>query len=92
MIVLTSFAEDGQVFPAIQAGASSYLLKDVSPDELVGAIRAAYQGEPRLHPDVARRLMEAMRSDRADRSAGHRLHPAGRRPPPPPSSPSASSK
>jgi two-component system, NarL family, response regulator LiaR len=62
VIVLTSFAEDSQVFPAIQAGASSYLLKDVSPDELVGAIRAAYQGEPRLHPDVARRLMEAMRS------------------------------
>ncbi len=35
VIALTSFAEDDQVFPAIQAGASSYLLKDVSPDELV---------------------------------------------------------
>jgi two-component system, NarL family, response regulator LiaR len=62
VIALTSFAEDDQVFPAIQAGASSYLLKDVSPDELVDAIRAAYRGEPRLHPDVARRLMEAMRA------------------------------
>ncbi|MBN1320821.1 MAG: response regulator transcription factor [Thermoleophilia bacterium] len=62
VIALTSFAEDSQVFPAIQAGASSYLLKDVSPDELVDAIRAAHRGEPRLHPDVARRLMEAMRA------------------------------
>jgi len=62
VIALTSFAEDTQVFPAIQAGASSYLLKDVSPDELVDAVRAASRGEPRLHPDVARKLMEAMRS------------------------------
>jgi two-component system, NarL family, response regulator LiaR len=64
VIALTSFAEDGQVFPAIQAGASSYLLKDVSPDELIDAIRAAYRGEPRLHPDVAKKLMEAMRPSR----------------------------
>jgi NarL family two-component system response regulator LiaR len=70
VIVLTSFAEDGQVFPALQAGASSYLLKDVSPDDLVGAIRAAYQGEPRLHPDVARKLMEAMRSAPGRTNAG----------------------
>ena len=64
VIALTSFAEDDQVFPAIQAGASSYLLKDVSPDELIDAIRAAYRGEPRLHPDVARKLMQAMRPSR----------------------------
>jgi two-component system, NarL family, response regulator LiaR len=62
VIALTSFAEDHQVFPAIQAGASSYLLKDVSPDALIEAIRAAHRGEPRLHPDVARRLMEAARA------------------------------
>lgn len=64
VIALTSFVEDNQVFPAIQAGASSYLLKDVSPDELVEAIRAAYRGEPRLHPEVARKLMEAARGTR----------------------------
>jgi NarL family two-component system response regulator LiaR len=62
VIALTSFAEDTQVFPAIQAGASSYLLKDVSPDQLVDAVRATFRGEPRLHPDVARKLMEAMRA------------------------------
>jgi NarL family two-component system response regulator LiaR len=76
VIALTSFAEDSQVFPAIQAGASSYLLKDVSPDELIEAIRAAYRGEPRLHPDVARKLMEAMRAPAAAASgAGPGLSP-----------------
>jgi NarL family two-component system response regulator LiaR len=64
VIALTSFTEDDKVFPAIQAGASSYLLKDVSPDELVAAIRAAYRGEARLHPDIARKLMDTMRSAR----------------------------
>jgi NarL family two-component system response regulator LiaR len=58
VIALTSFTENDKVFPAIQAGASSYLLKDVSPDDLVEAIRAAYRGEARLHPDITRKLME----------------------------------
>jgi two-component system, NarL family, response regulator LiaR len=58
VIALTSFTEDDKVFPAIQAGASSYLLKDVSPDELVEAVRAAFQGEARLHPEITRKLME----------------------------------
>jgi NarL family two-component system response regulator LiaR len=58
VIALTSFTEDDKVFPAIQAGASSYLLKDVSPDALVEAIRAAHRGEARLHPDVMRKLIE----------------------------------
>lgn len=58
VIALTSFTEDDKVFPAIQAGASSYLLKDVSPEDLVEAIRAAHLGEARLHPDIVRKLME----------------------------------
>jgi NarL family two-component system response regulator LiaR len=58
VIALTSFAEDDKVFPAIQSGASSYLLKDVSPDDLVEAIRAVHRGQARLHPDIARKLME----------------------------------
>lgn len=62
VIVLTSFAGDDQVFPAIEAGAVSYLLKDVSPEDLIAAVRAAARGEPHLHPDVTRRLMEATRS------------------------------
>jgi two-component system, NarL family, response regulator LiaR len=62
VIALTSFTEDDKVFPAIQAGATSYLLKDVSPDALVEAIRAAHHGEARLHPDVMRKLMEQVAS------------------------------
>jgi NarL family two-component system response regulator LiaR len=58
VIALTSFSEDDKVFPAIQAGAASYLLKDVSPDDLVDAIRAVHHGETRLHPDIARKLMQ----------------------------------
>ena len=62
VIALTSFTEDDKVFPVIQAGASSYLLKDVSPDDLVDAIRAAHRGEARLHPNIAHKLMEQVRS------------------------------
>ena len=58
VIALTSFTDNDKVFPAIQAGASSYLLKDVSPDALVEAIRAAHRGEARLHPDITRKLMD----------------------------------
>src|SRR5574341_365739 len=65
VIALTSFTEDDKVFPAIQAGASSYLLKDVSPDDLVEAIRAVHRGEVRLRPDIARRLMDATRAAHA---------------------------
>jgi len=74
VIALTSFTEDDKVFPAIQAGASSYLLKDVSPDELVEAIRAAHHGEARLHPNIARKLMEQVQSGAPfDQQACHSL-------------------
>jgi NarL family two-component system response regulator LiaR len=62
VIALTSFTENDKVFPAIQAGASGYLLKDVSPDDLVEAIRAAHRGEARLHPDITRKLMDQVAS------------------------------
>jgi NarL family two-component system response regulator LiaR len=58
VIALTSFTEDDKVIPAIRAGAASYLLKDVTPDALVEAILAVHRGEARLHPDIARKLME----------------------------------
>jgi NarL family two-component system response regulator LiaR len=57
VIVLTSFAEDDKIFPAIKAGAAGYLLKDVEPRELAEAIRRVNRGEALLHPAVAGRLM-----------------------------------
>jgi NarL family two-component system response regulator LiaR len=57
VIVLTSFADDDKLFPALRAGAVAYLLKDVGPKDLAEAIRAAARGESRLHPEVTRRLM-----------------------------------
>jgi len=58
ILVLTSFAADDQVFPAIKAGALGYLLKDSQPDELVNAIHQVYQGESSLSPIVARKVLE----------------------------------
>ncbi len=58
IIVLTSFADDDKIFPAIRAGAAGYLMKDVSPRDLARAIRMARDGEPLLSPDIARRLMD----------------------------------
>ncbi len=57
VLVLTSFAADSKVFPAIKAGAAGYLLKDSSPDELVRAIRQVHRGEPSLHPAIARQAV-----------------------------------
>jgi NarL family two-component system response regulator LiaR len=57
VLALTSFIEDEKVFAAIEAGALGYLLKDVSPDDLVKAIKAAHRGEAQLHPEVTKKLM-----------------------------------
>lgn len=57
ILVMTSFATDDKVFPAIKAGALGYLLKDSGPDELIDAIRQVYKGEPSLHPKIARKVL-----------------------------------
>jgi NarL family two-component system response regulator LiaR len=57
VLILTSFAADQQVFPAIKAGALGYLLKDSGPQELVQAIRQVYRGEPSLDPSIARKVL-----------------------------------
>jgi NarL family two-component system response regulator LiaR len=62
VLVLTSFAADEQVFPAIKAGALGYLLKDTGPQELVQAIRQVYRGEPSLEPSVARKVLAELSS------------------------------
>ena len=77
VIALTSFAGDDQVLPALEAGAASYLLKDVSPEELVEAIRAVHRGEPRLHPDALRKVMEAAVGGRSGEAPAATPAPAG---------------
>ncbi len=61
VVVLTSFHEDEQIFPAIKAGALSYLLKDIDPQDLADAVRAAGRGEAVLHPGVATRIVCELR-------------------------------
>lgn len=58
ILVLTSFATDDKVFPAIKAGALGYLIKDTSPDELISAIHQVHKGEPTLHPSIAQKLLK----------------------------------
>lgn len=59
VIALTSFREETLVQGALQAGAISYLLKNVSADELAAAIRAAYAGRPTLSPEATAALIQA---------------------------------
>jgi NarL family two-component system response regulator LiaR len=60
IIVLTSYHQDEHIFPAIRAGALSYLLKDLDSHELASAIRKAARGEAALHPRVAARVVQEL--------------------------------
>ncbi len=65
VIVLTSYADDDRLLPAIRAGAAGYLMKNVQPAELARAVRAAHAGEALLDPAVAARLVEHVASEPA---------------------------
>lgn len=73
VLALTSFVNDAQIRPALQAGASGYLLKDLSAEELMKAIRAAYHGETPLAPAVATKLVEDIATPRDEPDALNRL-------------------
>ena len=62
VLVLTTYDTDSDVLPAIEAGATGYLLKDAMPEELVRAVRAAARGEAVLSPSVATRLIGRVRA------------------------------
>lgn len=66
VVVLTSYHEDVHIFPALKAGAISYILKDMKMEKLVEALHRAAQKEVTLHPLVAARVLQNIRSDNAD--------------------------
>jgi NarL family two-component system response regulator LiaR len=65
VLVLTSFAGDDKVFPAIKAGALGYLLKDSEPADLVEAIQQVYRGEPSLQSSIAQKVLKELRQPSA---------------------------
>jgi DNA-binding NarL/FixJ family response regulator len=73
VLVLTTFDTDRDVLPAIEAGATGYLLKDTPRDELLRAVRAAYRGEAVLSPAVAGRLMGQVRAPAEDSLSAREL-------------------
>jgi two-component system, NarL family, response regulator LiaR len=64
VIVVTSYHEDEHIFPAIRAGALSYVLKDIDPDDLADAIRRAHAGEAVINPRVASRVVKEIHGRR----------------------------
>jgi len=71
IVVLTSYHEDEHIFPALQAGALSYLLKDVKMEELAEAVRKAALGEAVLHPHVAARVIVEIQGSKKDEFNPH---------------------
>jgi RNA polymerase sigma factor (sigma-70 family) len=72
VLMLTTFDLDQYVYAALTAGASGFLLKDVTPDHLVHAVRLVQQGDALLAPTITRRLVERFARVDPDRAALHR--------------------
>ena len=73
ILVLTAYDDDEYVYAIVDAGAAGYLLKDVPADELIGAVRAIHAGEPVLHPQIMRKLMN--RASQSAASPGEAVTP-----------------
>jgi len=69
VVVLTSYHKDVHIFPALRAGAISYILKDIKMDKLADTLRRTVQGEIILHPRVASRVLQNIRGDHDDDQA-----------------------
>ena len=66
IIIVTSFLDDEKVYPALEAGATSYLLKTSAASKIAGAIRSTYAGKPILEPEVTGKIMSRMREKTQD--------------------------
>lgn len=75
VLVLTSFAAEEQVVPAVRAGAAGYLLKDAEPGAVEDAVRRVAAGESLLHPQAAARLMAEVATDAPPRPSRTSLTP-----------------
>jgi NarL family two-component system response regulator LiaR len=74
VIVITTYAQDDKLFPAIKAGADGYLLKDTLPVDIIDAVKSVRVGRSVLHPDVAQKLMHSF-SNRNKNSMEEKLTP-----------------
>jgi NarL family two-component system response regulator LiaR len=61
ILMLSSFSDEKTLFPALEAGAAGFILKDISPDDLADAIRDTARGKTRLHPRIAEMLLNRVR-------------------------------
>lgn len=61
IIIVTSFLDDEKVYPALEAGATSYMLKTSKASEIANAVRVTYSGQPVLEPEVTGKMMLKMR-------------------------------
>ncbi|GAA0422175.1 MAG: response regulator [Bacillota bacterium] len=66
IIIVTSFLDDEKVYPALEAGATSYMLKTSKAEEIAKAIRATYQGQTVLEPEVTGKIMNRMRTPQVE--------------------------
>lgn len=73
VLVLTTYDSDADILPAIEAGATGYLLKDISREELYSAVRATARGESVLAPGVAARLIGRMRAPAEEKLSSREL-------------------
>lgn len=65
IIIVTSFLDDEKVYPALEAGATSYMLKTSKASEIANAVRATYQGQSVLEPEVTGKMMQKLRHPKA---------------------------
>ncbi len=79
VLVLTGYDYDEYIFSMLEAGAAGYLLKNVSGDELISAVRAVYAGEPMIHPAVLRKVMTRFKEPPPDPVPVHALSPLSER-------------